>query len=46
MSWFFTQAHGSGFLSGGPARVLPNPSFERTPYGMLRMPSVVAHVER
>lgn len=23
-----------------------NPSIERTPYGMLRMPSVAAHVER
>jgi hypothetical protein len=26
--------------------VPPNPSIERTPYGMLRMPSVAAHVER
>jgi hypothetical protein len=24
----------------------PNPSIERTPYGMLRMPPVAAHVER
>jgi hypothetical protein len=28
------------------AEVLPNPSIERTPYGMLRMPPVAAHVER
>lgn len=28
------------------ARVRPNPSIERTPYGMLRMPPVAAHVER
>jgi hypothetical protein len=27
-------------------RVRPNPSIERTPYGMLRMPPVAAHVER
>jgi hypothetical protein len=27
-------------------RALPNPSIERTPYGMLRMPPVAAHVER
>jgi hypothetical protein len=26
--------------------VEPNPSIERTPYGMLRMPPVAAHVER
>jgi hypothetical protein len=26
--------------------VPPNPSIERTPYGMLRMPPVAAHVER
>jgi hypothetical protein len=26
--------------------VPPNPSIERTPYGMLRMPAVAAHVER
>jgi hypothetical protein len=26
--------------------VRPNPSIERTPYGMLRMPPVAAHVER
>jgi hypothetical protein len=26
--------------------VRPNPSIERTPYGMLRMPAVAAHVER
>jgi hypothetical protein len=26
--------------------LLPNPSIERTPYGMLRMPAVAAHVER
>jgi hypothetical protein len=28
------------------SRGLPNPSIERTPYGMLRMPPVAAHVER
>jgi hypothetical protein len=27
-------------------RQSPNPSIERTPYGMLRMPPVAAHVER
>jgi hypothetical protein len=26
--------------------VTPNLSIERTPYGMLRMPAVAAHVER
>ena len=25
---------------------LPNPSIERTPSGMLRMPTVAAHVKR
>jgi hypothetical protein len=28
------------------ASARPNPSIERTPYGMLRMPAVAAHVER
>jgi hypothetical protein len=28
------------------ANATPNPSIERTPYGMLRMPAVAAHVER
>jgi hypothetical protein len=28
------------------SRARANPSIERTPYGMLRMPPVAAHVER
>jgi hypothetical protein len=33
-------------FSSRSGTVRPNPSIERTPYGMLRMPPVAAHVER
>jgi hypothetical protein len=45
-----TQTTGSAWRRGQQYRsvqtALPNPSIERTPYGMLRMPPVAAHVER
>jgi hypothetical protein len=51
MSAAKTQGQAKPAAMGGTARMpaqqlRPNPSIERTPYGMLRMPSVAAHVER